>query len=153
MASSVQGYPAETRVSGSLLTAVFRRAPLVMMTVIFTMISARYLLNPIGSAAAQGIAFTTPGGVTVARIGFGAFPLALAILAVSCLISTLRLLSGLYMVFTVVSVVTAIRIAGIVLDHSAHEAARLLFPEFLLLTLSIIALRLESARRRLQGQA
>ena len=51
MAGSVQGYPAETRVNGSVVTAVFRRAPLVMMTVIFTMISARYLLNPVGSAA------------------------------------------------------------------------------------------------------
>jgi hypothetical protein len=153
MATFAERYLTEEKTNvPSRLTAVLRRAPLVMMTVIFTMISARYLVNPVHSAAIQGIAFTTPGGVTVARIGFGAFPLALAILAFGCLISARRLLAGLYMVFTVISVVIAIRLAGIVLDHSAHEAARLLAPEFVLLTLSIIALRLESARRRAQPQ-
>jgi hypothetical protein len=52
------------------------------------------------------------------------------------------------MVFTVVAVVTAVRIFGIALDHSASESARLLIPETILLILSIIAIRLESARRR-----
>jgi hypothetical protein len=153
MATFAERYSTEEKTNVfSRLTAVLRRAPLVMMTVIFTMISARYLANPVHSAAIQGIAFTTPGGVTVARIGFGAFPLALAILAFGCLISARRLLAGLYMVFTVISVLIAIRLAGIVLDHSAHEAARLLAPEFVLLTLSVIALRLELARRRAQPQ-
>lgn len=154
MATIVERYSTEGKTSvSSRFAAVLRRAPLVMMTVIFTMISARYLLNPVHSAAIQGIVLTTPGGVTVARIGFGAFPLALAILAFSCLISTRRLLAGLYMVFTVISVVIAIRLAGIVVDHSAHEAVRLLLPEFVLLTLSVIALCLESARRRAEAQA
>lgn len=153
MATYTERYSAEEKTNlPSRLTAVLRRAPLVIMAVIFTMISARYLVNPVHSAAIQGIAFTTPGGVTVARIGFGAFPLALAILAFGCLISARRLLAGLYMVFTVISVVITIRLAGILVDNSAHEAARLLAPEFVLLTLSVIALRLESARRRAQPQ-
>jgi hypothetical protein len=135
--------------------AVFflRRAPLVMVTVIFTLISARYLSDPIRAAAAVGISFTSPGGITVARVGFAAFPLAFAILAFSCLISARRLLAGLYMVLTVVAVVIAVRILGMALDHSASQSARLLAPEFVLLTLSVIAIRLESGRRRAEGTA
>jgi hypothetical protein len=124
-----------------------RRAPLVMMTVIFTLISFRFLSDPVRAAAAVGISFTSPGGVTVARVGFAAFPLAIAILAFSCLISARRLLAGLYMVLTVDAVVIAVRILGIALDHST-ESARLLAPEFVILTLSIVAIKLESGRRR-----
>ena len=134
----------------SRLVYFLRRAPLVMLTIIFTMISVRYLFDPVHSAAAQGISFTSPGGVTTARIGFAAFPLSFAILAFSCLISARRLLTGLYIALTVVVVVTAVRIFGIMLDHSAKESARLLAPEAILMTLSLIAIRLESARRRLE---
>jgi hypothetical protein len=149
MATSIQGYSTAARANGfSRVVVVLRRAPLVMATVIFTMISFRYLSNPVRAAGAVGISFTSPGGITVARVGFAGFPLALAILAVSCLISTRRLLAGLYMVFTVVAVVTAVRLLGIALDHSASESARLLAPEAVLLTLSVIAIRLESARLR-----
>lgn len=153
MATSMQGYSTETKVNGSSRVAgVLRRAPLVMVTVIFTLISFRYLSDPVRAAAAAGIAFTSPGGVTVARVGFAAFPLSFAILAFSCLISPRRLLVGLYMVLTVVVVVTAIRIFGIVLDHSASESARLLVPESVLMALSVIAIRLESSRRRREGK-
>lgn len=152
MATSVERYSMETKMTGwARVAAVLRRAPLVMVTFIFTMVSSRYLLHPVPTASAAGISFNTPGGVTVARIGFAAFPLSFAILAFTCLIATRRLLAGLYMVLTVIGVVTAIRILGIVLDHSASEAARLLVPEFVLLGLSVIAIRLQLARRR--GQA
>ncbi|GEM_PF-3286362 len=154
MATSIQGYSTAARVNGlSRLAVVLRRAPLVMATVIFTMISFRYLSNPVRAAGAVGISFTSPSGITVARVGFAGFPLALAILAVSCLVSTRRLLAGLYMVFTVVAVVTAVRLLGIALDHSASESARLLAPEVVLLTLSVIAIRLESRRRRTEIKA
>ena len=152
MATSAERYSTEMKVnSSSRIAAVLRRAPLVMSTVIFTLVGFRYLLDPIHAAAAQGISLNSPRGVTVARIGFTAFPLSFAILAFSCLISTDRLLAGLYMVLIVIGVVTAMRILGIVLDHSAAETTRLLAPEFVLLTLSVIAIRLESARRRAQG--
>ena len=150
----MQGYATETKVRPTSRVAfVLRRAPLVMVTVIFTLISLRYLSDPVRAAAAAGISFTSPGGVTVARIGFAAFPLSFAMLAFSCLISTRRLLAGLYMVLTVVAVVTAVRILGILLDHSASENARLLVPESVLLILSVIAIRLESGGRRLEVKA
>jgi hypothetical protein len=144
----------ENNATGILrLVPFLRRAPLVMVTIIFTMVSVRYLLNPVRAAAAVGISFTSSGGVTVARVGFAAFPLSFAILAFTCVISSRRLLAGLYMVLTVVAVVTAVRILGIALDHSAHENARLLAPEAILLTLSVIAIRLESRRRSGQVNA
>jgi hypothetical protein len=152
MATSAERYSTEMKVNGSSrIAAILRRAPLVMSTVIFTLIGFRYLLDPIHAAAAQGISLNSPGGVTVARIGFAAFPLFFTILTFSCLISTRRLLAGLYMVLTVIGVVTAMRILGIVLDHSAAETARLLAPKFVLLTLRVMAIRLELARRRAQG--
>jgi hypothetical protein len=123
-----------------------------MVTVIFTLISLRYLTDPVRAAAAAGISFTSPGGITVARVGFAAFPLSFAILALSCLTSPRRLLAGLYMVVTVVCVVMAVRIFGILLDHSASESARLLVPETVLLALSVVAIRLESGRLRREGR-
>lgn len=131
----------------SRIAAVLRRAPLTMMAVIFTLISLRYLSDPVHAAAAAGISFASPGGITVARVGFAAFPLSFAILAFTSLISPPRLLAGLYMALTVVSVVIAVRIFGIVVDHST-ETAHLLAPEAMLLILSVIAIRLESARLR-----
>ena len=135
----------------SRIACVFRRVPLVMITFIFTMVSFRYLAHPVRTATAAGISFTSPGGITVARIGFGAFPLAFAVLAFSCLVSNGRLLIGLYMVLTVISVVTVVRIVAIMVDHSASQAAFLLVPEGVLLILSGIAIRLELARRRREG--
>ncbi len=154
MSASMHSYSAETKPTGfSRVAPVLRRAPLVMVTVIFTLISFKYLVDPIRAAGATGISFTSPGGITVARVGFAAFPLSFAILAFSCLISTRRLLGGLYMVFTLANVVIAVRIFGILLDHSASASARLLVPEAVLLTLSVIAIRLELGRLRREVKA
>src|SRR6266581_3490097 len=95
MSASIDSYSAETQFTGvSRIAPMLRRAPLVMVTIIFTLISLRYLSDPIRAATAAGVSFTSPGGITVARVGFGAFPLSFAILAFSCLVSTRRLLAG-----------------------------------------------------------
>ena len=130
--------------SSSRIAAVLRRAPLTMMTVIFTLISFRFFVHRVRSAAQAGISFTAPGGITIAQVAFAAFSLALAILAFSSLISMRWRLAGLYMVLTVDSVVMAIRIFGSWRDHSTASAP-LLAPEAVLLGLSILAIRLESA--------
>ena len=154
MNASAQSYSAATKPTGvGRIAPILRRAPLVMMTIIFTMISFRYLLDPVHAASAAGISFTSPGGITVARIGFAGFPLSFAIIALSSLIFPRRLLAGLYMVLTVASVIIAVRILGISLDHSASETAGLLAPEVVLLTLSVIAIRLESGRLRQEAKS
>ena len=150
MAIHIQGDSVRTTTSQpSRIAAFLGRAPLIMMTVIFSSISFRYLMHPVRTAAEAGITLTSPGGITIARVGFAGFPLSLAILAFASVISTRRRLAGLYMALTVVSVVMAVRIFGMLMDHSSASAP-LLVPEAVLLTLSIIAIRLESAR--VQGE-
>ena len=136
----------------SRIAAIVPRMPLVMVTFIFTMIGLRYLMDPVKAASAAGIAFTSPGGVTVARVGFAAFPLTFAVIAASCLLSTRRVLSGLYIVLALVGIVIAVRLLGMALEHSA-ETAKLLVPEVVLATLSLVGIRLERARRRREQPA
>jgi hypothetical protein len=131
----------------SRAAALFTRLPLTMVALIFTLIGIKYLINPVHAASAAGITFTSPGGITVARVGFAAFPLSFAVLALSCLVSARRVLAGLYMVLTVMAMVIAVRVVGMVLDHSA-ETARLLAPEGVLVTLAVLGIRLEIGRRR-----
>ena len=145
MVTSPSSYSIASKYTGSArVSAVLRRVPLVMMTVIFTLISFKYLTDSVGAAASSGISFTSPGGITIARIGFGAFPLAFAILAFASLIVARWRLAGLYMVLTVDGAVIAVRAFSIVAVHSA-ASARLFAPEAALLILSLIAIRLESA--------
>jgi hypothetical protein len=147
MSANIQGYPSASRARSSRLTVIVTRLPLLMMTAIFTLISIRYLAMPVQAAAAVGISFTSPGGITVARVGFAGFPLAFAILAFTSLTSKRRLIAGLYMVLTLSIVVIAVRIFGIVLDHST-ESAHLLIPEAVLLILSLVGIQLERRTRQ-----
>lgn len=126
------------------------RLPLIAITAIFTIISAKFLISPVQSAAAQGISFNSGVGVTVARIGFGAFPLAFALITLSCLISRRRLLAGIYIVLTLITVVLVVRVFGMIADNSVKESMPVLVPEIVLGVLSIIALNLEKRRRRFQ---
>jgi hypothetical protein len=116
------------------------RIPLVMMAVIFTLISIRFLSDPVHVAAATGIAFTRPIGITVGRIGFGAFPLGLAIVTVMCLVSRQRLLSGLVFVSTMLVVALGVRIFGIAVDHTLAESLRVTISEVVLLSLAIVGM-------------
>ena len=119
MGAAMNSYSVSARAgNSSRLAGVLRRAPLVMTTVIFTLISFRYLAHPVRTAAEAGIAFTSPGGITIARVGFAAFPLSLAILAFTSLFSTRWRLADLYMVLTADSVVITVRVLGFWLDHS-----------------------------------
>jgi len=151
MSTATQTYSAESNPgASSRIATVFRRVPLIMFTAIFILISFRYLVHPVHYAAEAGISFTSPGGITIARVGFAAFPLSFAILALTALLSTRWRLGGLYMVLTVDCAVMAVRIVGFQLDHST-ASARLLVPEAVLLILAVVAIRLESAWLRRVG--
>lgn len=126
------------------------RLPLIAVTAIFMIISAKFLISPVQSAATRGISFNSGVGVTVARIGFGAFPLAFALITLSCLVSRRRLLAGLYIVLTLITVVLVVRVFGMIADNSVKESMPVLAPEIVLGFLSIVALNLEKRRRRLQ---
>ncbi|SRR5581483_6308490 len=152
MNASIQSYPAITKPSGLLRVApVLCRLPLLIVAVVFTLISLRFLLNPVHAAAVAGISFTSPAGITAAKTAFVAFPLSFAMIAFASLLSSRRLLPGLYALFTTVAVGTTIRILSLLTDHSGKESGRLLGPEFVLLVLFVIAIRLESSRAALSS--
>lgn len=124
------------------------RIVLAIFTIIFTLIGLRFIADPVGAAAGSGITLGTPVGITIARVGFGAFPLGCAVNAAFCLASARRLLAGLFFVSSMVSVVLVIRVVGILVDHTSHESLRVLGAEVVLLALSAVSLFAELSRRR-----
>jgi hypothetical protein len=124
------------------------RLILLPPTAIFVLIAARYLANPIGSAAAQGIVLPPGMGVTIARVGLGGFPLGCAIFLVTCLLSKQRLLTGLTFVAILAGVVLAVRVFGMIADSTVQANLRLVRAEIGLLVITGIGLFLELRRRR-----
>jgi hypothetical protein len=122
------------------------RLILLPPTVIFALIAARYLANPVASAAAQGIVLPAGLGVTIARVGLGGFPLGCGIFLATCLWSRRRLLNGLTFVAIMVSVVLAVRIFGMVADSTVQANMRLVGREIGLLVVTVIGIFLELRR-------
>jgi hypothetical protein len=133
----------------SRVVAALIRIPMIACTVVFTLIAFRYLVDPVRAAAAAGIVFASPGGSTVARVGFGAFPLGFVAFFLNCLFSPGRILLGLRTELTLLAIVIAVRIGAMVATHST-ETAKLLLPEVVIAGLCILAIRLERSRGRLQ---
>ena len=96
----------------------------------------------------RGIAFTSGMGMTVGRVGFGAFPLACSLFLLGCLFSERRLLTALAFVATLDSVVLAVRIVSMFADSSIQENLGLVRAEVFLLVLSAAGLLLELGRKR-----
>lgn len=154
MSSIAHSYSKSVRAINSSRFGIWiSRLPLIAVTAIFTVISARFLINPVSSAAAQGISFSSSAGVTEVRIGFAAFPLAFAIILLSCLVSRQRLLAGIYIVLTVLTVAIAVRVFGMMIDNSVKEGLPVLAPEIVLGAISLVGLNLEKRRRRFQSEA
>lgn len=122
----------------------YSRGVLGAVTLLLLMISAKFLLDPIGSAAPRGIALNTPLGVSIARVGFGGFPLACAIIAAWCVVTAGRVRLGLQFVVTLFSTVLVVRIVAALVDSSVAGNARLIGAEVVFLALALTALRLES---------
>lgn len=124
------------------------RLPLVLATVLFSLIAFKYLSAPVANAAADAISLGSVMAISRARVGFGGFPLSLALILFGCLVSSERVLGGLIVLATTVAVVTAARLIGIVVEGPAEEAVRLLGVEIVLLVISVASIFLERARRR-----
>lgn len=112
------------------------RLVLLASIVIFALIGVRYLADPAGALATFHTALGSPAGATSARVGFGAFPLAFALILAVCLFSSRRRLFGLGMVATIMGMATGARLLGLALDGPAPESSVLLVPEVTLLALS-----------------
>jgi hypothetical protein len=136
---------ASSRKTNSRAVKLFTRIPLLAFTVVLTMIALRYMANPVHAGAEAGIAFTSPGGITVALVGLAGFPLAFAAFFAECLFSERRILFGLRIELMLLGIVMGIRLLGMLLTHSA-ETARLFIPETAMALLCIFAIRLEIRR-------
>ena len=134
------------------LSPWINRIILLLPTAIFFIIGLGALADPAGFAAEQGFSLNSPLGYTVLRVGFGGFPLAFAIIFLACLVSTRRLLTGLSIVATQVTVVLAVRIQGVCLDGTASQNFKLIVAEIVLLALATIGLFIEFGRRRYLSQ-
>ena len=129
------------------LAAWVSRLILAFPTALFAAIGIRYLTN-VAAVSERGIAFTSGVGMTVGRVGFGAFPLACSLFLLGCLFSERRLLTALAFVATLDSVVLAVRIVSMFADSSIRENMGLVRAEVFLLVLSAAGLLFEFGRKR-----
>jgi hypothetical protein len=130
------------------ITPWFSRVVLFLAGIIFTLIAVKFIGDPVGAATPSGILLTTPLAHTDMRVGFGAFPLGFAAIAFWCASSTRRLTMGLGLILTVIGLSLAVRIFGVMTDHTLTQSMPLLFAEGALFTLSMVAIIIESQRRR-----
>ncbi len=130
----------------SHLAPWINRLVLAAATLIFTMIGARSVADPVRASAAAGITLGSALAAATTRIGFGALPLAFAIFSFVCLLSDRRLVTGVSLVATVMTTVIAVRLFSIAADGSAPESLRFFVPEGLILVFSLTGVFLESAR-------
>ena len=120
---------------------------LTAATIVFTGISVQYIADPLHTAAAFKITLGSPAAVTNMRVGFGAFPLGFGVIILSCLVNRRRHLLGLYLLMTIMGCATMARVLGIMLDGPAAESLKVLPPEVLMLTFSLLGIFLELRRR------
>jgi cytochrome b561 len=125
------------------LNRVILAAPLIL----FTRIGTKYAGAPEQVADASAIVLGSPAAVTDMR-AMGAMFLAVAVLILFSLLSARRMLSGLTIVVTIIGVVTAARILGVLVDGAAAETILKLRAEIVLLTLTTVGILVELGRRR-----
>jgi len=129
----------------------FNRLVLLVATGIMGMTALRTLRDPVGSTQPMGIVLTSATAATVVRVGFGGFPLGFAFALLGCLVSTKRLLGGLFLLASIAGAATLARLQGIVLDGATPYNLLLLRPEIALCVLSAVGIVLE--RRRVMGSS
>jgi hypothetical protein len=114
---------------------------------LFTMISLKFIFDPLQAAANAGITIRPGVGYTNTRAGFGGFPLGFAAILMYCLFSSRRLLAALSSIVTVAAVILAVRIYGAAQDATFSQSAHILIPETILLIVSLVGAVLETKRR------
>jgi hypothetical protein len=124
------------------------RLILMVPVALFAAISVHYISHVTTAAGARGIVFVSGMGMTVARVGFGAFPLACGLFLLGCIFFERRLLTALAFVATLDSVVLVVRIASMFADSSVQENMTLIKAEVFLLALTAVGIIIELTRRR-----
>src|SRR5215467_8357459 len=119
------------------------RLILVFPALLFLRIGVHDLSNIVTVMGDRGIAFTSGNGVTVARVGFGGFPLGCGLFLLGCLFFERYLLSALAFVATLDAVVLVVRVAGMFADSSVRENIPLVGAELSLLSFTAVGIVIE----------
>ena len=119
------------------------RIVLTAATAIFGAIGMRYIADPVQAAAATGATLHTALAATTARIGFGAFPLGIAVFTLTSLFSTRRLVPAVRLVATLITSAIIVRVIGMIADGAAPASSKLFIPEGVILALSLTGLLLQ----------
>ncbi len=127
----------------STLSPWFSRLIIAAVTVLFTVIGLKFVIDPTTAAAGSGLSFASAVGYTTARAGIGGFPLSIAAILVFCLLSRRRHLAGLGVIATVGAVILIIRLFSAMLDGTLAQSMHIIGPEIGIVVLSFIAIRLE----------
>jgi hypothetical protein len=130
-------------------------ARLIILTVagLFTLISAKFVLDPPHAAADSGISIEPGLGYTNTRAGFGGFPLGFAVILLFCLFSSRRLLAALAAIATIAGVILLVRLYGALQDATLAQSARLLIPEAAILVVALLGTVAEARRRAVEAKA
>jgi hypothetical protein len=127
------------------------RLILAFPTLLFLRIGIQNVSDVTTALGVRGIAFTSGMGMTVARVGFGGFPLALGLFLIGCLFFERRLLTALSLVAAVDVVILIVRVAGMFADSSVAENMPLVGTEVVLLFLTAAGFLIEFLRKRRVG--
>jgi preprotein translocase subunit SecD len=123
------------------------RLIILAVAALFSMISLKFILDPLGAATASGITIQPGLGYTNTRAGFGGFPLGFALILLFCLFSSRWLLAALASIATVAGVILLVRLYAAVLDNTFSDSAQLLAPEAAITIVALLGAWMESARR------
>jgi cytochrome b561 len=95
------------------IAPIFARIVLLFQGIVLTLIASRSLLDPVAASAKDQIALGSPLAIVVSQIGFGAFPLAVAIFVLMCAFSARRLRTGLMFILIVDLTALLVRAHGV----------------------------------------
>lgn len=114
--NSIYGVSAVSKAKGQRSLAPWMsRLFMFPPAVILTLISVRFIVDPVHAAASTGVTLTTPEAVTDFRV-VGAVTLTLAITLVSAIFSNRRLRQGHLLVILVMGLALAVRVFGFIND-------------------------------------
>jgi hypothetical protein len=115
------------------------RVALLAMTLLFVMISFKFVVDPQGAATSSGLSVAASVGATNLRASFGAFPLALAAILSYHLVSLSRLRMGLAIGAAFIATALLVRLGGAVVDDTMGQSGPLLIVESVVLVLAVAA--------------
>jgi hypothetical protein len=129
-------------------TAWMSRAFMTPPTLIFTLISLRFITNPVHAIAAKGVSLTEPEAVTDTRV-IGAITLVLVVLMLSAIFSRTRLRLGHLIVVLTMGLALSVRFYGFMADGatmSMGDQAQKTIGEIVFLILNSIGLIVQTIR-------